>query len=328
MRYINPGYAEFLDVDTATTANNATYNPTNGVAFLQTTDNDGVDIASPSATPSDFYMKFDIYIPPWADFSSTGIVAHVGYYDVHSGYSGFTGIEFYKNSSNFGISTKTWGSGRGGSAYYTSAGNGTSSGTLGTMKYGSVNTLYFHCETGSGAGKIQVYLNGVKVIDATGLYIFLDNLRKLVFYTNTDKADCYISNIIVGVDDDIDPKEVIQAVPLTNPVTDMVDIGDGSYLAESAGQQILQTVNVASLISAYGGVSQVTGIAIGGNPAYRTGEVLTSLIGISKASGDSQVEHGTKTLKTSTTAGTVDCYSVNTTIANMTGLQLGWKAGV
>ena len=134
-----------------------------------------------------------------------------------------------------------------------------------------------------------------------------------------------ISNIILS-DSPIDMKERITAVPLTNPVTDMIDREDGSYLADTAGQQILQTVDVANLISAYGGASKVTGIAVAGNPAYRTAEGLSSLIGISKT-GDTQTEHGTRALKESTTAGTIDCHEVDMTISEMTGMQLGWKAG-
>ena len=121
--------------------------------------------------------------------------------------------------------------------------------------------------------------------------------------------------------------ERITPVPLGTPVTDMVDRGDGTYLAELAGQQILQTVDVASLITNFGGASQVTGIAVAGNPAYRTAEGLTSLIGISKVNG-TQTEHGTKTLRTSTTAGAIDCHAVDITLSEMVGMQLGWKAGV
>ena len=86
-------------------------------------------------------------------------------------------------------------------------------------------------------------------------------------------------------------------------------------------------MDVASLITNYGGVSSVTGIAIAGNPAYRTGEGLTSLTGISKANG-TQTVHGSKTLRTSTTAGVADCYTVSMTLSEMVGMQLGWKAGV
>ena len=167
-------------------------------------------------------------------------------------------------------------------------------------------------------------MNGAQILSGTGKWVFLDNTSKLVIYSVTDK--CLISNIIMS-DEEISMREQIQAVPLGSPVTDMIDREDGTYLADTAGQQILSTVDVASLISAYGGVSRVTGVAIGGNPAYRTGEGITTLTGISKADGN-QTEHGIKTLKTDTNAGAIDCYSVNTTIADMVGLELGWKAGV
>ncbi|MBO6204556.1 MAG: hypothetical protein J6O13_13595, partial [Selenomonas sp.] len=138
---------------------------------------------------------------------------------------------------------------------------------------------------------------------------------------------CYLSNIIMSFDEEISLKEKIQAVPLVDAVTDMTAQEDGTYLADTAGQQILQTVDVESLIDKYGGISKVTGIAIGGRPAYRTGEDLTRLTGISKADGE-QAEHGIKKLHTNINMGMADCYSVNTTISDMAGMQLGWKAGV
>ena len=155
-------------------------------------------------------------------------------------------------------------------------------------------------------------------------WIYMDNASKLVIYAASVKAP--ISNIILS-DSPVDMRERITPVPLGTPVTDMVDLGDGSYMAESAGQQILQTVDVSSLISAYGGASPVTGIAVAGNPAYRTAEGLTSLISISK-SNDVQTEHGSKVLRTNPTAGALHCHTVNMTIAEMVGMQLGWKAGV
>jgi hypothetical protein len=200
----------------------------------------------------------------------------------------------------------------------------------GALKFGQVNNFWMHFKarsTSAADGEYQVYMNGEKIMENTQKYIYMDAISKLVIYATPNYGKCYLSNIIMSFDEEISLKEKIQAVPLGDVVTDMTAQEDGTYLADTAGQQILQTVNVNSLIAQYGGISKVTGIAIGGRPAYRTGEDLTRLTGISKA-GDEQMEHGTKKLLTNTDMGTVDCYSVNANIADLAGMQLGWKAGV
>ena len=313
MRYINPGYAEFLDVDTGTTVEGTTYNPTNGVAIYQTTDNDGVDI---SLTATDFYAKFDVYIPPITDLPS-GTFAKIGIFKPGSTSAGFYGLLIFKYSTSYLHFRAMVGSSQDSMVTTTTV----------SVNWGGINRFFLHYKARSAStadGEYQIYMNGTQILNGTGKWVYLDNTTKLVIYSVTEK--CLISNIIMA-DEEINMREQIQAVSLGSPVTDMIDREDGTYLADTAGQQILQTVDVASLISAYGGVSRVTGIAIGGNPAYRTAEGLTTLTGISKADG-TQTEHGTKTLKTATTAGAVDCYAVNTTIADMVGMQLGWKAGV
>ena len=186
--------------------------------------------------------------------------------------------------------------------------------------------MYFHFKGKSENavdGEYQVYLNGTKIFDATGKGIYLDSTTKLVIYATSELFS--ISSLILS-DTEFSRNECITEIPLGNPVTDMIDLGDGTYLADTAGQQILSTVDVSSLISSYGGASQVTGIAVAGMPAYRTGDGLTALTGISKANGI-QTEHGTKTLKTSATAGTIDCHDASMTISAMAGMQIGWKAG-
>ena len=311
MRYINPGYAEFLDVDGGTTITDAT--AALGVAFYQPTDMEGVNIAN---DVSEFYGKFDIYLPQISSLPSN-YFAKVGIFKPGNIDAGLNGVGLYKYSSSY-IHVKSL---VGGGNDQTVTNNDIA------FNFGGINSFYFYFKARSAStadGEYYICMNGEKILEGTGKWIYMDNATKLVIYACEVTP---ISNIILA-DSEISIRERIQAVPLGSPVTDMIDRGDGSYLADTAGQQILQTVDVASLISAYGGASKVTGIAVGGKPAYRTGDGLTTLTGLSKVSGGSQVEHGVKTLRTSTTAGTVDCFSVNTTIADMTGMKLGWKAGV
>lgn len=320
MRYINPGLAEFLDVEDGTTVEGTKFNPDNGVALYQPKANEGIDITLETA-PTHFYAKFDVYIPPWSEMSD-GVMAEVGFYSKHSGYTGFYGWQLRKYSSDLDPQVIIGNS----SSYdkYVEYKVG------GALKFDSVNSFWMHFKarsTSAADGEYQVYMNGEKIMENTQKYIYMDAISKLVIYATQNYGKCYLSNIIMSFDEEISLKEKIQAVPLGDVVTDMTAQENGTYLADTAGQQILKTVNVNSLIAQYGSVSKVTGIAIGGRPAYRTGEDLTRLTGISKA-GDEQMEHGTKKLLTNTDMGTVDCYSVNANIADLAGMQLGWKAGV
>ena len=320
MRYINPGFAEFLDEEGGTTVEGTKFNPDNGVALYRPKANEGSDI-SLETVPTHFYAKFDVYIPPWSEMSD-GVMAEVGVYSKHSGYTGFYGWQLRKYSSDLDPQVIIGNS----SSYdkYVEYKVG------GALKFDSINSFWMHFKARSASaadGEYQVYMNGEKIMENTQKYIYMDAISKLVIYATQKYGKCYLSNIIMSFDEEISLKEKIRAVPLGDAVTDMTAQEDGTYLADVAGQQILQTVDVESLIAQYGGISKVTGIAIGGRPAYRTGEDLTRLTGISKA-GDEQMEHGTKKLLTNTDMGTVDCYSVNANIADLAGMQLGWKAGV
>ncbi len=314
MRYINPGYAEFLDADIGATVEGITYNPDNGVALYQTKVSEGVNF---SASMKEFYAKCDVYIPRIADLPSDTF-AKIGFLNLSGSRNEFNGLLLYKYSSSY---IYIW------AVVGNSNDNYVSSGAV-KVNFGGVNNFYIHYKAkGENTldGEYKIYLNGSQILSAKEKWVYMDKVNKLVIHSVSEK--CLISNIIMS-DAKVSMRERVTAVPLVNPVTDMTAGEDGTYLAEAAGQKILSTADVASLISEYGGASQVTGVAIVGKPAYRTAEGLTTLTGISKADGAEQVEHGTRKLKQSETAGAIDCYAVDATIADMAGMQLGWKAGV
>ncbi len=315
MKYINPGIAELLDVDGGTTIENSLYNPLNGVALYQPTANEGVVL---SDNLLKIYGRFDVYIPAPGNNTEENSAINVGCYN-ESGFHGVriirggsTCYKFYVIINGQNASSKT---------YYSDDS---------VIKYDAINTVAFYIKGRSPSardGEYTAELNGTRLCSVTDYNPWFneeDVCKQLVIHSTSNQMP--LSNIILS-DAPFDLLERITAVPLTNPVTDMVDLGDGRYIAESAGQQILQTVDVSSLISAYGGASPVTGIAVAGNPAYRTAGGLTSFIAISKENG-TQTEYGSKTLRTSTSAGVLSCHTVDMTIADMVGLELGWKAGV
>lgn len=76
-KYINPGYAELLDVAGGTTITDAQKSKT-GVSFWQPTQDKGINI---SEIPTELYGKFDVYLP-----SGTGLDVNV--YITFCGYCG------------------------------------------------------------------------------------------------------------------------------------------------------------------------------------------------------------------------------------------------
>ena len=101
----------------------------------------------------------------------------------------------------------------------------------------------------------------------------------------------------------------------------------GIYIADAVNQTLLQSVDVATLIENYGASSVVTGIAVVGNPAYKTATGLAALTGLSK-NGTTVTEHGTCDLSDDTVAVISDGWSTeNLTIADLQNMQFGWKAG-
>ena len=315
MKYINPGIAELLDVDGGTTIESSVFNPINGVALYQPTANEGVVLSDKLLK---IYGRFDVYIPAPGKNTEENSAINVGCYND----SGFHGVQIIRSGSNYYNFNVFINGQRDRSKTYYSNDSG--------INYDAINTVSFYIKGRSQSardGEYTATFNGKQLFSVTGYNPWFNEeyeCKQLVIHSTSGQMP--LSNIILA-DAPFDLRERITAVPLGNPVTDMVDRGDGSYMAESAGQQIMQTVDVSSLITAYGGASPVTGIAVAGNPAYRTAEGLTSLISISKANG-TQMEHGSKTLRTSTAAGVLHCHVVDMTIADMVGMELGWKAGV
>ena len=106
----------------------------------------------------------------------------------------------------------------------------------------------------------------------------------------------------------------------------MTDCGDGSYEATTAGQELLQSVDVASLITQYGGNSRVVSIAPFAKPAYRTAEGLCALTAIEK-SGGIITEHGRHIAGQDTAGYVMGAYDTSLRIAELAERQFGWRAG-
>ncbi len=151
-----------------------------------------------------------------------------------------------------------------------------------------------------------------------------DTSKTLVVYINN--ANGAISNLILS-DLEIDKKEQVAILPISATETTMTQGTDGEYIAGAAGQTILQTVNVASLINDYGADTDIKGIAVIGNPAYRTAEGLSELTAL-QHDGTTLTEYGTKTAPSSTTGMVIDGHALSMKLPALANYKFGWKAGV
>ena len=195
------------------------------------------------------------------------------------------------------------------------------------IKHGEINTIRLHVVYDSSSnGLIEVFINDKTYSRSyrTIAYSASYASKAKLYSTN---ANVYFSNVIFS-DTEISPKEQAIALPISATQTDMTAGTSGIFIADTAGQTLLQTPDVSALIEDYGASSQVTGIALVGNPAYTTGTGLAAMIGLSK-SGGSTAEHDSCPLSGDSTATIMDGWGLsNATIADLADMQFGWKAGV
>ena len=190
------------------------------------------------------------------------------------------------------------------------------------IKVGAINTFWFHATPGS-SGKLEIYSNGV-LVDSVESTIDLSDSLTIDIYSNN--ANGAISNLILS-DTEIDKREQVAILPIKSTETTMRESEDGTYIAGSSGQTLLQTVDVDSLINDYGEDSEIKGIAVLGNPAYRTAEGLSELTAL-QHDGTSLTEYGTKTAPQDTSGMVMDGHALSVKLPALANYKFGWKAGV
>ena len=300
-RYINPGYAGLIENQNDATNFVGTEFSNTGVSFSQT--NSNAPITTQKLT-TDLFCRFDCYYTNNRSlylrcYSESG----TSNYDAH-------GISYNSNS----IRILYW---------------GFSSDSSLDLVPNALNKIWYHLHL---SGNIEssygeLIVNGKKIswdFSGKNYYGFYPTETPIKLYSAS--VETKFSNIIIS-DEYISPKETIIALPPSETITDMTAGASGLFIADAANQTLLQTVDVSTLTENYGASSAVTGIALVGNPAYKTATGLTSLIGLSK-NGANIIEHGTCDLSSDTTAVILDGWSTeNMTIADLQGMQFGWKAG-
>ena len=314
-KYINPGYANLLDVYGGTTVEGATYSKT-GVSFWQPTKGHGIVLTE---TPTELYGKFDAYLHYESDSDSHDVALTIsigGKNDVKNGVKVF---KHYDEWGVCGLLSSSWVVSKQASIDYPENLKKTTH-----LKLEDVNTFYFHLklETGTRKGKITLWVNDVQI--GTGEREDVDFQGNKILEIASTARHGLISNIILS-DREIDPREQVVMLPSMIAETTMADSGDGVYTATAAGQILLQTADTTALAAAYGEESQVTGIALVGNPAYRTAEGLCALTALEK-NGETVTEYGRHILKGQPTGAIVDSRAVAMRLTELAGRKFGWKA--
>ena len=305
-KYINPGYAELLDVTGGTTIVDTVKSKT-GVKFYQPTDKKGLQLAE---TPTTLYGKFDVYIGnDYNNFSIKMLLLRSNGYTEN-------GMGFVKSSNTMYFMRYYNGNSSMGTKAYTSSPEDLN------LKLDAINTFWFHVVCGS-EGYIEIYSNGVSVEKYSYAIDFATSKTLVVYISNTNGA---VSNLILA-DTEIDKKEQVAILPTATTETTMTQGENGEYIAGVAGQTILQTVDVATLINDYGADTDIKGIAVIGNPAYRTAEGLSDLTAL-QHDGTTLTEYGTKTAPASNSGMVSDGHAMSMKLPALANYKFGWKAGV
>ena len=307
-RYINPGYVSLLDSNvTATEITGTTYSKT-GTGFSQTNSAAGVTIPQ-FAQGDDFWVKFDFFVTsgaPYIYFTIPNAKKAVFYLS----YGSYVFIYcYYCNlSSDDEIVV--------------------ANGSVAEMgiKLNAINEVLAHIVLGSSStAQLDLWING-KHFSKSGIDMLYSESYTKIARLWASSSNVIFSSVIFS-NEEISLREKIIALPISSTATDMTLGENGTYIANAANQTLLQTPDVASLITDYGANSTIMGVAVVGNPAYKTGTGITTLKSLSKSSGII-TEHDLCNLSEDTLATAFSCWTLeNTTIADLQNMQFGWKAG-
>lgn len=298
-KYINPGYAELLSVSGGTTVTGEQYSRT-GVSFWQPNYYKGLDL---SEVPPELYGRFDMYIKNSENANRARLSIAIGSYKIVKAETSWNSWKIHGNNNNNTLAASD------------------------AVRTKAISTVWFHIKPGeNNNGVFHAIIDEREVCNIQNAnieYLTDSDAKTIKISSLTDEI--LISSLILS-DEEISPREQVIMLPVQATQTDMTDCGDGSYEATAANQEILQSVDTASLITQYGADSRVTGISLLGNPAYRTAEGLCALTAIEK-SGGNITEYGRHIVEQNPTSVVMDARSASMTIAELTGQQFGWRAG-
>ena len=313
MRYMNPGFKDWFSVIGSKSylaeTTNATKTKT-GTAFYNRSENNYILLDFPAS--KEILCKFDFYY----ERNSTNAI-YLGEFANSS--EPYNGLYIHLSSGNLRFLKyvkDTW------SRIF----EGQNANDFG-FKNNSINSAVFHLKwADSDNGVLDLMINDYSFdsMESADLTPYSSNV-KFTFRTNSDP---YISNVIIS-DETVSIKEQLVPLQISGVDTDMTfDSETGIYTASEVNQSLLASVNVADLISDFGGSSKVTGVAVVGNPAYRTAEGLATFTALTKKN-NIVTEHSAANIPTDSDSVVANSFKIdsNTTITDLQSMQIGFKVG-
>ena len=202
---------------------------------------------------------------------------------------------------------------------------------------GFYNVSITYSLTRENAVSTIIFNNEVDVQSTTAVSFFPQYFA--FSYSTSLSKEFYISNFLAGIasyngdgddmpsDDGIPADTMIYRLSLGTPTSDSNFTKSGDeYVANSNEQILLQQIN--STKDATGNNPAVNHLVVYGNPGYMVGSRVSQATGISRQSGGSIASHGTHELSYEQDMHVCDFWKINdTTLSNLYGLQVGWRAG-
>ena len=294
MRYMNPGYASWLERNTSLAVQEETGNPYANASFYLTKSKTCIYRLN---LYKELYIKASLWLySPSQTYTNCYIGVGTGY---------FTGAVFSNNDSY------TWKAGYADYAWNISCYVNKEA----VAKVNALNEVLLHFD-----GKnYEAIINGTSVLK-TG---WTNKTIDLVIYSDDGKG--HWSNLIIS-DEPIDIREHVIELPVTLADATMAEQEDGGYSASKAGQVLQYDLDAEALIKKYGGDTLVTGIGFQAEKAYTNGDLLTKLEEYLQEEDGTEHSIGSISLPTTGGQAVLGLPTEEITLADMAGKKLGYRS--
>lgn len=337
--YVDPGYGRLMlpDANPFEYEKNATYNTTSGVAFTAKGDYTRtfpeLDLSfNPSGTAQICKKVWSVKLTAYgksAGYFALGVVEN----EANGGSATHLGIDVRPNVINWrthdGTKTTT-----------------TQQKTLNDDSFSSAGThnlsVTFSLTATQKTGGTEYTITNILMLDnavksATNTTATKPDVGKYFGLYFSNNRYTYVSNVLAGVatyegdgtnmpsDEGIPVDTMIYRLSLGESTSDsnFTKNSDGEYVANASGQNLLQPIHTNT------GTQTVNHLVVYGNPGYTVGVSVPKAAGIYRPTGSSTINQAGKkrVLSSNPDAHVCDFWKINdTTLSNLYGLQVGWKA--
>ncbi len=301
-KYLNPGFAEWLNTNAGTTVSSYEYNRYGGVSFWNKQNK--ADVELPEASVKHLYIKASFWISDQPEGK--------GYFEISSankdGSKG-TGFGGYRSYGDWAI-------------YRYSDGEINTISKVTCIRYGKMNDILIHINKDTnGAAKLTLTLNGTVIYDGQSWDFDIRGYVKL----RSEAFDLLLSNIIIS-DQPIDIKERVVPLKVKTIETDLPVDDDGNYITSEPDKTVLYTLDASDVIERFGDDFQITGMGVACVPGYSTGDAVTKITGIRKDQ-QGEKELGSVRLSSEKNGKAVLGTAIDMSLADLQASQFGIKTG-